>query len=188
MCSAHNGSTWWIKSCFLSLITGAYLTLSLVLNILQRSREKWFCSHVEEDVHKSNQGFTWWTSCSPFERSNILLKTVPYPSAKYGHYCVFFSDADICKRTLVCGQLTDAIKSNKLKQTSDFLYAVVVLICKYMQYKVILIVPIRSFSLLDGLSYKLAEESPHTRDHVTSLVRTISHDVSATARRKTQRF
>ena len=53
-----------------------------------------------------------------------------------------------------------------------------------MQYKVILIVPIRSFSLLDGLSYKLAEESPHTRDHVTSLVRTISHVVSAIAQTK----
>ena len=61
----------------------------------------------------------------------------------------FFSDADIWKHTLVSGQLTDAIKSNKLKQTSDFLYAEVVPICKYMQYKVILIVPIRIFSLLE---------------------------------------
>ena len=96
----------------------------------------------------------------------------------------FFSDADIWKHTLVSVQLTDAIKSNKLKQIRDFLYAEVALIWKYMQYKVILIVPIGSFSVLDGLWYKLAAESPHTRDHVTSLVRTISHVVSAIAQTK----
>ena len=59
---------------------GAYLTLSWVWNIPRRSRGKSFCSHVEEDVHKSNQVFTWWTSCSPGEHCDILLKTVPYPS------------------------------------------------------------------------------------------------------------
>ena len=75
----------------------------------------------------------------------------------------FFSDTDFWKHTLVSGQLTDAIKSNKLKQTCDFLYAEVVPICKYMQYKVILIVPVRTFFLLDGLWYRLPAESPHTR-------------------------
>ena len=64
------------------------------------------------------------------------------------------------------GQLTDAIKSNKLKQTSDFLYAVVVLLWKYMQYKVILIITIGNLSLVNGVLY----ESPNTIPFLPAVV------------------
>ena len=48
---------------------GAYLNLSLAW--------KRFSSHVEEDVHKSNQVFTWWTS--PGEHCYwSYWRTVPY--------------------------------------------------------------------------------------------------------------
>ena len=70
-----------LQTCCAALVpAGAYLTLSLVGNIPRRSRKKFFCSHVKENVHKSNQVFTWWTWCSPGEHRNIFLKTVLYLS------------------------------------------------------------------------------------------------------------
>ena len=46
-------------------------------------------SVVEEDVHKLNPVFKWWTSCSPGENCNSLLITVPYPRVT-SFFSIFF--------------------------------------------------------------------------------------------------